>query len=933
MLERLTLRPELGAFASMLRERVERVSALDDERIARPLTIEADADAALVVVSEFVPGSRLSDLLDTAADQGAAPGVDAAFGYLLDVLPALCGLHAGAGFFHGAITPARTVLTPAGQVVLLDAIYGDALSHLRYSRRKLWTEFGIVTSDAAGPPRLGVQSDIAQVVLSAVMLVLGRPLYVDEYPDALPRLLLEVGEVAQIRGSSEFATGLQVFLHRALPLPNRHPYASADDALIDLRELATELGIHVCRRALVDFIEQMDPSGGQDSAPVAGAQDDTSFVEEVSPAPAIAKPHPGLFIDLPAEFELVDVEDEHEDDQDPDEAEDAEIHLDSLVDEDESPYDDRIAEVEIGLDRPVPDEPVSWPEHAQATGIWNRPQPDDADRPDAASATYVDGPGLPDAAGSALHTRETVDAGLSGDASPDTSTASVRSRRAKRTRSARARKDKLRSAATPAPLLTQMAEPPRPFAIAPESTPIAAPEPDREAAESRELPAHAGRIDEPAPAPPPVPDDNWLVKPGRADAFDHPAGDFFSSPPPPVAEALPVPAATPFAPGPPAAAPVAPVVSFPPPPPPLPQYPPVTVPSPAPPFSSSSPFAAQPWTPAPVVAAPPPSSGPVTTVSAAPQPLKLKEPAIRPRAARPAPPVTDIWATPAPAPAEREASGQFPWKLAAAALVAMAVLIVAGRSFQPGRSVERGNADADAATATAATAHASRDSSTRSPATAAPAAAATTPASSTGRLEIETQPAGARVLLDGKPAGESPLSLDAVAVGRHTVTLTTASGSVKRSIRIEPGRTVKLDVPIFSGWVGIFAPFVVEVAEGGRLLGTTEESRLMLGPGRHELTLTNRELGYSSVQHVEIEPGETRSITLDPRGTVNLNASPWAEVWVGGKKVGDTPLAGLQLPLGIQEIAFRHPQFGERRVTVSVKGNAPAALSVDMTRR
>jgi hypothetical protein len=245
----------------------------------------------------------------------------------------------------------------------------------------------------------------------------------------------------------------------------------------------------------------------------------------------------------------------------------------------------------------------------------------------------------------------------------------------------------------------------------------------------------------------------------------------------------------------------------------------------------------------------------------------------------------------------------------------MAVLIVGGRLYLGGSS---GSVSAGAASSTAATAAAG-----------ASAAAATTEA---GRLEIETQPAGARILLDGKPAGESPLTLEAVPAGRHTVTFVTASGAVKRTVRIEAGRTARLDVPIFSGWVGIFAPFVVEVAEAGKVIGTTEESRLMLSPGRHELTLTNRELGYRSVQSVDIEPGEVRSLTLDPRGAVNVNAKPWAEVWVDGRKAGDTPLANLQLPLGTRELVLRHPQYGERRVTVTVKGNAPTALSIDMDR-
>jgi serine/threonine-protein kinase len=310
--------------------------------------------------------------------------------------------------------------------------------------------------------------------------------------------------------------------------------------------------------------------------------------------------------------------------------------------------------------------------------------------------------------------------------------------------------------------------------------------------------------------------------------------------------------------------------------------------------------------------------------------VKLKGGVQKPRASRPAPDIADIYAAPPPPPSGTTGTPEFPWKLAVGALAATAVLIVGGRALMTSSTPAAGD-DPPAVTAAAAPASAppaaappTRDASS------APAAAA---AAAEGRLEVETQPAGARVLLDGKPAGESPLALDKVPIGRHIVTVISAAGTVKRSVRVEPGRAVKLDIPIFSGWVGIFAPFVVQVADGGQVIGTTEESRIMLSPGRHTLTLTNRELGFSAVEIVEIEPGEVRSVTLDPRGTVNLNATPWAEVWMDGKKLGDTPLAGLQLPLGTRELAFRHPGFGERLVTVTVRGNAPAALSVDMTKR
>src|SRR3954468_18051612 len=72
MLERLVLRPELGAFQPSLRDRIDRLGALEDERVARPRTIEREASGSVVVVSEFVPGTRLSDLLEMSVDLGHA---------------------------------------------------------------------------------------------------------------------------------------------------------------------------------------------------------------------------------------------------------------------------------------------------------------------------------------------------------------------------------------------------------------------------------------------------------------------------------------------------------------------------------------------------------------------------------------------------------------------------------------------------------------------------------------------------------------------------------------------------------------------------------------------------------------------------------------------------------------------------------------------
>ena len=46
MLERLVLRPELGAFEASLRERIDRLAGLEDERLARPRSIERESSVA-----------------------------------------------------------------------------------------------------------------------------------------------------------------------------------------------------------------------------------------------------------------------------------------------------------------------------------------------------------------------------------------------------------------------------------------------------------------------------------------------------------------------------------------------------------------------------------------------------------------------------------------------------------------------------------------------------------------------------------------------------------------------------------------------------------------------------------------------------------------------------------------------------------------------
>lgn len=208
----------------------------------------------------------------------------------------------------------------------------------------------------------------------------------------------------------------------------------------------------------------------------------------------------------------------------------------------------------------------------------------------------------------------------------------------------------------------------------------------------------------------------------------------------------------------------------------------------------------------------------------------------------------------------------------------------------------------------------------------------------TGMLVVHSQPAGATVLVDGVPRGVAPLTIDGLEPGDHEVLLQSDAGNSRHVVTVLAGTTASLVAPAaaaaegpVSGWISVKAPFTIEIRQDGRLIGTSETDRVMLAAGRQVLELSNETLGYRQSRVIQVVPGKVATVALDlPRGTVNLNASPWAEVWIDGQRVGETPIGNLELPIGSHEIVFRHPQFGEKRHAVSVTTAAPVRLSVEM---
>src|SRR5689334_22222145 len=273
MLERLILRPELCAFEKALNERLKIVAGLEDECFAKPRTIEHLVNGSLIVISEFVGGRQLSDITESAAEHGIVAGLDAGLGLLLELLPAVARLH-DAGLAHGAVAAGRIMITPAGQILMLDAIYAEPLEKLQLTRKRLWTELRLAFPPTAGLARFDKAADLSAAVMVAASLIVGRPLRDDEYPDGIGPLRQEISEIASIRGSKAFADAVDQFFAATLPLAGKKGLASADEAAIDLRKLVRkELGINTCRTALTEFLQQVESADSERLAAESSQKD------------------------------------------------------------------------------------------------------------------------------------------------------------------------------------------------------------------------------------------------------------------------------------------------------------------------------------------------------------------------------------------------------------------------------------------------------------------------------------------------------------------------------------------------------------------------------------------------------------------------------------------------------------------------------------
>lgn len=235
-----------------------------------------------------------------------------------------------------------------------------------------------------------------------------------------------------------------------------------------------------------------------------------------------------------------------------------------------------------------------------------------------------------------------------------------------------------------------------------------------------------------------------------------------------------------------------------------------------------------------------------------------------------------------------------------------------------------------------------------------------------GSLEVRTNPdVGAEVRIDGTTKGRAPLRVDDVPAGRHTLELV-AEGyePVTRQVDVGEGATAMLDILLLRGGAAS-SPAAVEVArteapnpqappptEAPTPAAPTEavapppdttamtEAPPVAMAGTTAAAVAST-MTPSSVTSTRVTPTRMTTAPVEPitrierrstatgspmsaargRGTLVVNSLPWSEVFIDGRRRGNTPLPSLALPAGEHRIELRTADGRSHRETVTISAN------------
>jgi hypothetical protein len=134
-----------------------------------------------------------------------------------------------------------------------------------------------------------------------------------------------------------------------------------------------------------------------------------------------------------------------------------------------------------------------------------------------------------------------------------------------------------------------------------------------------------------------------------------------------------------------------------------------------------------------------------------------------------------------------------------------------------------------------------------------------------------------------------------------------------------------VDPPSEMGKLAVSSPTAADVYMNGKYLASTPAT-LQLPVGNQ--TLEYRHGNLRNVVSHQIKPNQTTTASVTFQLTTQINAKPWAQVFLDGptrKPLGQTPLSGVTVPIG-GVLVFENPGFTTKTYRIS---DADTAIQVN----
>lgn len=281
------LRPlwEVAAMRAAIQSRVDRLASFRQARFVRVRATEVPPDdpSTIEVVSDYVSGHRLSELLEAARTGAVRVELNAAVHIIRELLGALAVLHESRGVTHGAIAPERILLTPKGRIVVADYVLGAAIERLEYARGRLWREFRIPMPPGKKLARFDDLADVMQVGVTALALLVGRPIEGGEYPNDLAGLVASAGKTSGHDGRQATPAPLLTWLKRTIQHDQGGRFANVREARMALETVVSKqrfaVGGAAALQLLAEAYERRVAAAEQAAASVAAARRSSSVAE------------------------------------------------------------------------------------------------------------------------------------------------------------------------------------------------------------------------------------------------------------------------------------------------------------------------------------------------------------------------------------------------------------------------------------------------------------------------------------------------------------------------------------------------------------------------------------------------------------------------------------------------------------------------------